>query len=402
MSRSPRLSDFEPGPLQIAIGDKDRVVREALKIAEQGFTSLSLRVGSLRGKPVYQQTSLAQVLLVRHVNDNVRKITSVKQADRKSIIKCLAALFSEGINFQVLRLDIKSFYESVDTHELVMELERDAAFSRQSITLLRTFFSALQARGLTGLPRGIGLSATLSEYMLRKFDMTVRTYPGVTFYSRYVDDILVVFSGRSDGEKLVEHCQLNLPSGLTFNRKKSQRVEFSQTFSGVTPPMTEHIIEFLGYQFDVSRLYRSGGSIRRDVNIDISTNKVNKIKRKVALSIIAFNDGGSFNDLHQRIKFLTSNYPFTDAVTAEVRFGGLRFAYPLIDPISSKALKSLDYFIYNALYSNNPKNRLKPKLSRVQRGILAGYSFKTGYVETRFFSYNGQDMRKITGCWAHA
>ena len=115
-----------------------------------------------------------------------------------------------------------------------------------------------------------------------------------------------------------------------------------------------------------------------------------------------FNNGGKFDDLHDRIKILTSNYEFFDNRTGARRLAGVRYSYSLIDHKTSSALASLDLFLYNGLFGNHPKNRLKPALTIAQRRCLWGYSFVSGFRTNRFYSFGQNDLHRITGCWSHA
>jgi len=42
-----------------------------------------------------------------------------------------------------------------------------------------------------GIPRGVGVSPFLAELYMRKIDEEIRNIESVTFYGRYVDDIII-------------------------------------------------------------------------------------------------------------------------------------------------------------------------------------------------------------------
>lgn len=254
---------------------------------------------------------------------------------------------------------------------------------------------------MSGLPRGLAISATLSEYLLRAFDNEVSAMRGVRFYSRYVDDIILVLSPREQVDEVVSACADLLPQNLQFSRRKSKQYEFQIT-RGTNPPVPERAIDFLGYCLQVSTTYRSNKILKRDVGLDIAPGKVRKIKQRIARSILEFNCGGRFDDLHDRIRFLTGNYQFYDDNQAQVRFAGLRYNYPLIDAPTSTALRELDAFLHNGLFSAHPKNRLKPILSVAQARLLWDYCFKKGFEANQFFSFSARDIYRITKCWNHA
>ncbi len=400
LARQIRKTDFEPGLLQIQLAQKPSAIARAVEVANAGFQSVALRRANIAGREVFQQSSLPEALITRHISENIRRVTNVRQGDRQSIVNCVRSLVSEGTAFNVLKLDIKSFYESVDPGATVKKLRNDAAFSRQSVEVLDSFFRSLQQQGVRGFPRGLELSATLAEYVMRDFDRAVSHLSGVRFYSRYVDDIFILTSPAVQPADIIYDAGGNLPEGLSFRRTKTRVCQFNRQISA--NPTVQYDFTFLGYCIKVTNILRSSDGLRRQVDIDIAPAKVRKIKRRIALAILDYNNGGSFADLHDRIKILTSNYEFYDNRTGARRLAGIRYNYALIDPRESGSLAALDLFLYNALYSNNPKNRLRPTLSYPQRRCLWGYSFTSGFRSNRFFTFSQNDLHRITRCWSHA
>ncbi|SHM72985.1 Reverse transcriptase (RNA-dependent DNA polymerase) [Sphingobium sp. YR657] len=401
IARQFRRSDFRDSSWGITADDKDEIIADALRVAATGFTTVSLRRNSIGGKPVYRHAALCEALLIRHISEGLRRITGVQQSDRKSIVKSLIALTSEGVPFNILKFDIKSFYESVDTDALIERLRRDPAFSRQSIGLIETFFAALQSQRINGLPRGIGLSATLSEYLLRAFDSAISNFPGVRFYSRYVDDGIILASDKVDASQLLDFVKGLLPIGLELNRAKTKPYKFG-SFLRSAGSTTEHSIKFLGYTLDISHITRTNGRLCRNVHVDIAHSKVAKIKRRICLSLLNFNNGGNFNDLHNRIKLLTSNYGFVDDSTGQQRYSGIKYNYGLIDPTNSPQLAALDRFLINVVTSSHPNNRIRPNLTRVQRARILGFGFTSGFLANRFFTFDEVTLKNLIGCWSHA
>lgn len=401
LARQFRKSDIGSGPLQVDKDDKDNVISDSIALSRSGFTSLNLRRNTLGGKFVYQHGSLPEAILVRHISENIRRVTGVKQSDRQEIIRCIVSLTREGAPFKVLKLDIRAFYESVNTAAIVEILRRDAAFSRQSVGLLASFFEVLQSRAIPGLPRGIALSATLAEYVMRSFDSAVSGYKGVRFHSRFVDDIIIIVLESVDLNTLQIFCALNLPVGLELSRAKTVPLEFSG-YSKANTGIREHGFSFLGYQIDVFQTHKDKSTLSRHVYVDISSKKVSRIKRRLAKSFIRFNDDNKFGDLLNRVKLLTSNYQFEDYSTGQMRFAGLRYNYRLVDPENSQAIQDLDRFLINSLCSKHPNNRIRPNLTNAQRQCLLGLSFRSGFVKNRFFSFSQDEFTRATGCWSHA
>ncbi|MDE0947582.1 MAG: hypothetical protein OSA39_12195, partial [Sphingobium sp.] len=80
LARQYRKSDFQPGLLYIPVGDKEVGVQGAVALAQNGFQHLALHRSRIGGKNVYQHRSIEQALIIRHISENLRRITGVKQS----------------------------------------------------------------------------------------------------------------------------------------------------------------------------------------------------------------------------------------------------------------------------------------------------------------------------------
>lgn len=401
IARHFRARDFHSTIWSAAAVDRENILTEAVDRAALGFEGMALRRSERAGKTIYQHASLSEALLTRHITESVRRVTGVRQSDRQAIVKSLIQLSSEGLDFGILKFDIKSFYESLNTSEIVASLRRDAAFSRQSVRLLQTFFDDLEQAGIVGLPRGISLSATLAEYALRDFDAAVRAQIGVRFYNRYVDDGIIIASSKVALPDLSGTISATLPRGVHFNRSKTKSFNF-QAFDRASGGTIEHAFTFLGYRLQIMRPIRDGGIIKREVNVDISPSKVSRFKRRMARALLTYQNDSNFNDLRDRIRLLTSNFGYIDNSSGQQRYAGLRYNYGLIDPQKSPALVQLDQYLRNVITSKHPNNRLRPAISKQQQHTLLGLSFKDGFIDNRFFSFSTEDLKRLTGCWNYA
>jgi len=400
ISRHLRSRDFFDDPSLFVPANLEAIIEEAVELGSNGFAHMTLVRSNLRGKDVFQVRGLPHNLVLRHITSNIRRVTSVKQDDRKFIISCIASLVSEGTPFRVYKYDIKSFYETVHANSILQALGSDLAFSPQSVRILRSLFAELDINAVPGLPRGMAISATLAEYLLRPFDAHVSNSLGVWYYSRFVDDMIVITDGTEDVSEFNSLLSGLLPSGLSFN-KKSNSYHFTAFEKGAKA--NEGVFDFLGYRFAVSRAYRDPAEkkIRRDVVLDIAPSKVRKIKSRYAKSLLTYRHDGCFDDLHDRIKILTSNFTFVDKDTNIKRTAGIYFNYPLISA-NSPSLSDLDKFARNVLTSSGPKNKLYPALSKAERLILLRLSFREGYRTRRFFSFKPKRLSYLTDCWYYA
>jgi hypothetical protein len=400
IARHLQPADFIENKLLLNPAYRDAVIEKAVALGRSGFNSVSLLKNKLRDKDVYQLTDVAERLVIRHVTKNIRRLTGVKQDDRDFIIQCIRRFLEDGGKYRVYKFDVKSFYESVSSGDLVSALESDEGFSGQSACVLRSFFGELSNAGVSGLPRGLGLSATLAEYLLRSFDHHASELNEVWFYARFVDDIFIITDGSEAKKELVCSVTSALPQGLSFN-SKSVAIDFEGFKKGVTG--IAHVFDFLGYQFTVDRpRRRSDGKIARVVKIDIASKKVKKIKSRAAMALVRFANDANFADLHARIRLLTSNFNFVDRRSGVRRVSGIYFNYPLIDLDSSVALGELDKYLRNVLSSGHPRNKLRPKITPAQRATLTRLTFSAGYSKKHFFSFSPVQLAQLTSCWSHA
>jgi hypothetical protein len=400
IARRIESSDFSRDPMLYNPNHLKMVVEKAVGIGQNGFSALPLKASLLRGKSVYQLTEVHDLLIARHLTANIRQITGVKQDDRTFIVKCIRSLMAEGPSFRVYKFDIKSFYESVDARKIINYLSTDVAFSGQSVRALDSLFNQLTIQGISGLPRGMSISATLAEYLLRSFDRKISNQNGVWYYARFVDDMLLITSGLEVSAEFKSAMAAVLPPGLEFNTKSALF-----TFDGFTKGVaqgTEHAFNFLGYEFSVSRAFRAPGGIRRTVDIDISPAKVNKIKTRLTKAALQFRIDGNYTDLRDRIRLLSGNYTFIDKKKDIRRCAGVYFSYPLVEPSSSEGLRSLDKYLRRLVTSPHPKSLLRPLLTPGQRSELAGLTFTTGFTSRRFFSFSSTRLAALTKCWSYA
>lgn len=399
-NRALRQSDFIRHPSLTSDVVKDKLIADAEGILENGFAGLKLIANKHNGKTTYRIDSFEHELVLRLVGRSIQSLTSVRQSNRVVIIKALKSLLSEGVDYRVYRLDLKSFFESVDVSDIVSRLRNDRAFSRQNLILLEEFFSYLSSIGITGLPRGVPLSAILSEYVLRDFDSEISSESQVFYYARFVDDIIIISRGLESAKQQLRTWASKLPSGLRFNLNKS---DWFDLVSIKGAPQSLEEIEFLGYQFLVPSKPNSTQPQARAIETDISPRKRNKIKTRIVKSALTYCVDGNFSDFLDRIKLLSSNATVFDQSLGVKRKIGIYYNYQLIDVNSCVALGEIDEFYKRFLLSKSGPiaSKLAAKLSDTQRRRLLKLSFERGFRERTFVHYRGARMAHLMRCWEH-
>lgn len=400
-----RQLDFATHP-NLKFPDKmEALIKKCDKIRDDGFINLNLSNTVLKGKSVYKVKSFEHELVLRLITKNLRRLTGARQTNRNSIIKSLKALLQEGADFKVFKFDLKSFYESVDIGKITEELENDQGFSRSHLKLIKSFFSELSARNVAGLPRGLAISATLSEYVLRKFDKAIAEKDGIFFYERFVDDIIIVTSPNETTKSVSSYLRKNLPYGLSLNAKKTRSLNFDETIMKVSETSSVHEeVDFLGYRFKIFQRQRSNSEpVTRKVVVDISPSKTKKIKTKLVKSCLKYCSDGDFQSLHHRIKLLSGNYTIFDHGRGVKRKAGIFFNYSIVDSDQSDSLVELDAFLKKMFLSNtgNICSQLHSKLSDTQRRVILKHSFLQGFKARVFYNFSGSQLVSLMRCWKY-
>ncbi len=400
LARQFRDADFIADQRLLIPSYKAAILEAASAIGNEGFGNISLRKSMLRKKAVYGIEDFSQILVLRHITTSIKYLTKVKQDDRRFIVECIMSLSKEGVPFRLYKFDVRSFYESINPLNLVERLSHDVAFSRQSTRVVRSFFNQLERLGVSGLPRGLSISATLAEYLMQDYDSFCERENSTLYYSRFVDDICLITDGSENRLTLAAAMSSQLPTGLVFN-SKSESFFFGKYVKRTGAPVTEHALDYLGYRVHISVPYKPNQStpVLRDVWADISPAKVSRIKSRIAASMLEYKRSGSFIDLRDRIRLLTSNFVIRDRTTKLDRLSGIRFNYSIVDSTKSQTLKDLDRFLCNTIMSRHPRNRLRPNLTASQRQELITYSFLNGFNKKVFFHFSPKQLAKLTRCW---
>ena len=151
---------------------------------------------SISSKPVYKtKHTLENILTLKQLQYNFRKLYKVKQSNRYSIISQLKNLLDDGFPKFIIKTDIKEFYESIPHDKLLKKIYDENLLTHLSIRFIQQILNEYKTIASTtkGVPRGIGISPYLTELYLRDVDEKIRSIPNVMYYARYVDDIIVIF-----------------------------------------------------------------------------------------------------------------------------------------------------------------------------------------------------------------
>lgn len=319
--------------------------------------------------------------LIRIISAYIGNVYKVKQADRFKIIKVIVNILSAKSPFKMIKCDIKHFYENINVEKLFKKVNKSVLIPFEIKTLLQRIYDTININNtVSGLPRGLSISAILSELYMENFDQEIKQMDGVFFYARYVDDI-IIFTTKN---KLLikEQVEKKLKEiGLELNDKTED---------------DEKNFTYLGYHFKKDN----------ELVISISDNKINKIKRKIVLSFLDYKKNQNADLLLKRLKFLSTNYPinlFNHVIkennSNKYLYAGLSYNYSLINDLS--CIKKLDNFIQIVLHQPHfikiqrviDQNNLREKIKKI--------SFYKNFVLRKKSKYHLEEINEIIKCWRY-
>jgi hypothetical protein len=358
---------------------------------------------SPRGKfDVYQPVDMLDRLLVSAATKTFSKVTRVKQANRHLVNATVANMLSEGIPFGVHRFDLRQFYESIQRKEIEERLIDDLSLPRSAVRVMRALFQGCTEQGVVGLPRGVSSSGVLSEDYLLPIDRALANHEHVYFYSRYVDDIIVVSSveAKHPDIKLWLQDELQSRGGLSLNHEKSHGLEIQ----GGQPNKPPSHFEFLGYRYTVTPQKDN----KNKVSIDIAPAKIAKVASRLCLSARAFLIDHDYELFEDRIRALSGNYRIPGGQNGHQPKVGIFYSYPAVSESTydeeKSGLSKLDSFLRSLLLGRKTSlsRRLATALTIEQRRHLVRYSFRHGHRTRRLTKLSSQRVGKIVRCWKYA
>ncbi len=366
---------------------KDLVALALTKIAREvndRLFSISITEDkTISDKPVYKISKESKsFFVIKQLQYNLRKLYKVKQANRFAVVNQLANTLDSDFPLYIFRTDLSGFYENIPQKAIIDKLRSDALLSPMSLKTISSIF--YQYNIITkldkGLPRGIGISAYLSEIHARVLDNELQSIPHVIYYARYVDDIIMVFA-KHEGINYSNVCEgvkdIITREGFTVNAAKTDEPLLSSS--------TNYSFEYLGYGFK-----KNNGLLE----IRMSKEKSEKYKRRIKKSFELYNQRALFDEKNARkllvkqVRYLTRNVRLVN--NKNNVYIGIYHSNSMINERGLYCIKALDnylLFYINCLSNSTLKERLKK------------YKFIDGFTERKFTKFDIKDYRVITKDW---
>lgn len=357
------------------------------KIENKGISLKVILGKKINSKQVYtieNARSDPEVFFVlKQVQRNIKASFKINQSNRYEISNQVVNMLDSDFPKYVIRADVESFFESIPHDKLKEKINKNYILNTESKNIINKILEQYSelSEANKGIPRGVGISSYLAELYMRDVDSKIRALPNLTYYARYVDDMILVFTPNTKYDQnnyLDKIKKIIQKEELQLNKEKTKEYN-SQKKSNINS------LDFLGYQIakvDTTK-----------INVSMTQSKLDRYKEKISLSIDDCNESIGFGEksarklLRNRLKYLTGNTRLLNA-KKDILIG-IYFSNILLTDKSK--LDELDKHLKTKLTSLKLEKNLQDKFSK--------YSFKKGFEEKTFYKFDRKTLKDILGIW---
>lgn len=383
---------------------REQVLLEKLSNISSSVTAPDFRLRisadtTITSKPVYRtEYNLENILTLKQLQYNFRKLYKVKQSSRYSIISQLKSILDDGFPKIIVKTDIKEFFESIPHDNLLKKINDETLLTHLSRKFIRQILNEYKfiSGSNKGVPRGIGISPYLTELYMRGIDSKIKTLSNVMYYARYVDDIIVIFSPEIDNtprDYLTEIKNILLEEDLVMNQDNGKTKIIDLKDKTV---IQKYSIEYLGYKFisGYKAPTNNSPSPHFPLILTISTRKKKKYAERLLKAFTLYQSKSKRNEKEarklfvKRIRFLTGNTRLVNNKRNVVT--GIYYTNSLVNVKTE--FQILDRYFLSLI----KKFALPPSLAiRIQRK----YSFVVGFNPTLICKFNSIELNLIMKNW---
>ncbi|WP_181898441.1 antiviral reverse transcriptase Drt3a [Alteromonas aestuariivivens] len=360
---------------------------EAASDREHRFTIEEIKKnGDDSDKVGYFLPLFYEKLLVRKCAKNISKAFPIRSIDRERAIRELASCLRWGPHQSVYRVDIKSFYESINHLDLINFIKESGRLSGLTKDILIRILNQYWNAGGTGLPRGLEIANPLANAYLYEVDEIISKQEHCLFYCRFVDDIIIVSSGLPE-DNVYKQFKKSMPGRLKLNTSKTLVLDKKHT---------KIEFPFLGYSIEVDGASNQDTKKFRSVSLHISDSRLKKIKSRIYKSFEKYLVEKDFELLTDRLTFLSSNR--TNKRGKGKYKSGIFYSNRQVD--SSKSIKSIDKYIY-ALIKNDGVGPIQGRLvlSNNEKQKILSINFENRFNTKFHYKYNYHRSKEIVKVW---
>lgn len=369
--------------------DKDKLLNEIQRICvdrvyDGGYRFCFTVQGGMctNALPSGSIERLCQDLLIRKMSINILRSYRLKPSNRNLVIRQIKQYLDSQIPLCIMRKDVHHFFETINPQDVLLKLSRDGRVALQTIQLSQMLLNEAASKGVLGMPRGLAISSSLTEFLMHRFDYTFTKVPGVLFYKRYVDDIIIIGTDSCNMNYVQELVNSSLAAlNLEENKDKRYSLTGEDWLSG-------RDFEYLGYNF----------SYNKRLKVRIAEKKLNKIKTRITLAFKDFVKTGDERMLFDRIQFLACASYIQSSSLYKIKIG-VPINYSAVT--NSDSFKAIDKYYQNVLHCKNGLfgRELQAKLTSVYRIKLSKISFAHCYEYHIKRKFSVAQMNKIKNCW---
>lgn len=364
----------------------------------------SIAVHNSKQKRIFSCNDLIMHLMLKKTALNLSRLYKIKTHSRNEISSQVLRILETSSSYNIIKLDISSFYESITFSKLIKKLEEDKLLSQESIDFLINLSTELKSNhGMIGLPRGLSISPVLAEIYIRKFDEIIKSMSNVYYFARYVDDIIIItFSDLATiNNKINQELEL---LDLTTN-KKHQLLQIP-LISNILTDRRNLELTYLGYKYQITNQHFQG---KRTIKVLLSDKKTKKIKSRIMHTFLDYKFNQDKDLLLKRIKILAGNYPiYSPTANTLIHSGKLKSGIFYSNPLINQAglFKEFNIFIQKLIHTK--KNNF---VSKVIQELLINhpniqlelqrdeYNFHKGFKNKIFYDIDRNTMSKLKNCW---
>lgn len=372
------------------------------------------------GKAIYTfNKDAASFYASKQLQINISKTFKVKQSSRHDIIKQLKTLLDNPFPKYVIRTDIKSFYESISQVNLLRKIDENQLLNYKSKKLIKSLiwhYEDVKDKDIYrpghGVPRGVGVSAYLTELYMRDVDRALMNTEDVIYYARYVDDIIIIFMPPSK-VKIKSYLTIikSILNDHDLEIKDGSDGEVNKTFTlDFFDPIPTYQFDLLGYKFIIEN------SLFKELKM--SDNKVAKYNNRLDKIVAEYNLYSKYNErsarrlMFKRLKFLTGNFHLINS-KKNIK-SGIFYSNVLLNDSPTSAVNDITH-LNNLLKRHISKISLHAGLTvdivKLKAQIIKKFNFADGFIgkkrirkgvtttERTFYSFSKTDFIEITSCW---
>lgn len=357
--------------------------------------------------------------VMKTLQANLKSVFKVQQANRHRIMTQLKRLLNESTPKYIIRTDVRHFYESIPQAGLLKMIKDNTLLSRMSVRFIWHVLQEYEAkkdvaepRG-KGVPRGVGISAYLSEIYMRDIDEKIKQRDEVVYYVRYVDDIFMILSRLPLGDTLEQYYEglrkdfkevgLDLvdPNDKDEDHKKKMQLLDFHTFLKEGDKNQMGNFTYLGYKLMWLRSKCKSGT-ELTTTFSISDDKRERIKDRIDKAFDHFTEKTKHSlsearkDLRDSLRFIAGNYRLTKSksgVKAGIYYSNDLMTNPCDLRDLTYYLKRKKVMVYEEVMKGTPE---REKYIESIKKLRDSFDFPKQWETHKSYSLRDKRIREIS------